>query len=171
MIEYIKGKIINISCDKLIIECSGIGYIVNTTSFFEKDKDEIIYIYTKKTEFEEELYGFKNKESKELFIYFLSIKGIGCKLAMNILKNDYHEIINALNNKDNDYFLSIPKIGATMANLITKNYKGNINVNNELVLVLKELGYKKQDIYKIVHKIDKSKKIDDQIKEAILLLE
>ena len=58
-----------------------------------------------------------------------------------------------------------------MANLITKNYKGNINVNNELVLVLKELGYKKQDIYKIVHKIDKSKKIDDQIKDAILLLE
>ena len=60
MIEYIKGKITDISCDKLIIECSGIGYIVNTTSFFEKGKDETIYIYTKKTEFEEELYVFKN---------------------------------------------------------------------------------------------------------------
>ena len=50
-----------------------------------------------------------------------------------------------------------------------KSYKGNY-YNNDLVNALVSLEYKKSDIYKIIDKIDSSKKIDEQIKDAILLL-
>lgn len=169
MIEYIKGKITYISNDKLIIESSGIGFCINTTNFFPLNNEQIIYTYIKKSETEDTIYGFKDMKTKELFLFFLTIKGIGCKLALNIVKRDYNEIINALNYKDIEYFTTIPKIGINMATNIVKSYKGNY-YNNDLVNALVSLEYKKSDIYKIIDKIDSSKKIDEQIKDAILLL-
>lgn len=169
MIEYIKGKITYISNNKLIIESSGIGFCINTTNFFPLNSEQIIYTYIKKTETEDTIYGFKDMKTKELFLFFLTIKGIGCKLALNIVKRDYNEIINALNYKDIEYFTTIPKIGINMATNIVKSYKGNY-YNNDLVNALVSLEYKKIDIYKIIDKIDSSKKIDEQIKDAILLL-
>ena len=169
MIEYIKGKITYISNNKLIIESSGIGFCINTTNFFPLNSEQIIYTYIKKNETEDTIYGFKDMKTKELFLFFLTIKGIGCKLALNIVKRDYNEIINALNYKDIEYFTTIPKIGINMATNIVKSYKGNY-YNNDLVNALVSLEYKKSDIYKIIDKIDSSKKIDEQIKDAILLL-
>ena len=57
-----------------------------------------------------------------------------------------------------------------MATNIVKNYKGNYIYNNDLVNALVSLEYKKSEIYKIIDKIDYNKKIDQQIKDAILLL-
>lgn len=170
MIEYIKGKITYISNNKLIIESSGIGFCINTTNFFPLNSEQTIYTYIKKTETEDTIYGFKDIKTKELFLYFLTIKGIGCKVALNIISRDYNEIINALNYKDIEYFTKIPKIGINMATNIVKNYKGNYIYNNDLVNALVSLEYKKSEIYKIIDKIDYNKKIDQQIKDAILLL-
>lgn len=170
MIEYIKGKVTYISDNKLIIESSGIGFGINTTNFFPLNNETTIYTYTKKTETEDIIYGFKDIKTKELFLYLLTIKGIGCKLALNIVAKDYNEIINALNYKDIDYFTAIPKIGLNMATNIVKSYKGNYSCNNDLVNVLVSLEYKKSEIYKIIDKIDYNKNIDEQIKDAILLL-
>ena len=170
MIEYIKGKVTYISNNKLIIESSGIGFCINTTNFFPLNSFQTIYIYIKKTENEDIIYGFKDIKTKELFLYFISIKGIGCKVAMNILSNDYEEITNALNYRDVEYFTKIPKIGINMATTIVKNYKGNFTYNDDLVNALIAVEYKKSEIYKIINKIDYNKKINDQIKDAILLL-
>ena len=71
MIEYIKCKVTYINNNKLIIESSGIGFCINTTNFFPLNSFQTIYIYIKKTENEDIIYGFKDIKTKELFLYFM----------------------------------------------------------------------------------------------------
>ena len=45
-----------------------------------------------------------------------------------------------------------------------------VNTNNELVEVLTSLGYKNNDIKKILPSIDSTKEIEEQIKDALKLM-
>ena len=78
------------------------------------------------------------------------------------------------------YLKKFPKIGDKVARQIILDLKGKL-VNttsssslessfDELVQVLKGLGYKFPDIKRVLPSIDKSKTIEEQIKEAMKLL-
>ena len=81
------------------------------------------------------------------------------------------------NKTDINYLKKFPKVGDKVARQIVLDLKGklietetsNIKTNEELVEALEALGYKKQDIKKVIPNV-KSEKIEDQIKEALKLL-
>ena len=71
-----------------------------------------------------------------------------------------------------------PKIGDKVAKQIILDLKGKLTTNveesiidssDELVDVLKGLGYKLSDINKVVVKVNKNNPIEEQIKEALKL--
>ena len=71
MIDYIKGKIIELTPTYTVIENSGIGYMIQislqTFSALENRSDITIYIHHYIREDDEQFYGFATKDERELF--------------------------------------------------------------------------------------------------------
>ena len=95
MYSYIKGIVTEIESNYITIEVSGIGYLVFTANpyQFELNKDYKIYLYQYVREDEITLYGFKTLEDKELFLKLISVKGLGCKMALPMLATGSREAI------------------------------------------------------------------------------
>ena len=179
MYEYIKGKITEIEVNYIVIECNGIGYIIYVASPYSyKLEDTKVYVYQYVKEDELSLYGFKNKEEKELFLKLIGVKGLGCKMALPMFSSgNTDSIIAAIESGDIAYLKKFPKIGDKVARQIILDLKGklvsndsNVSNNTELVEALKALGYKTSDINKVLPKIDNTKSLESQIKEALKLL-
>ena len=183
MYNYIEGKIVDVTGSYIVIDNNGIGYQVytpNPYAFNEGDKYKV-YIYQLVREDENSLYGFKTQEEKDMFLKLISVKGLGCKMALPILATgSIPGIVDAIERENILYLKKFPKIGDKVAKQIILDLKGKLNiqvtgevVNNsldELVEVLEGLGYKSKEIKGIVTKVDASLSIEDQVKEALKLL-
>ena len=181
MYAYIKGFIKEIESDYIVIDNNGIGYLVYTASpySFEIDKEYTVYLYQYVREDEITLYGFKSLEEKQLFLKLISVKGLGCKMALPMFALGSPDgIIDAIERENILYLKKFPKIGDKVARQIILDLKGKLakteEVNNqtsdELVEALRSLGYKNADINKVVKKVDSSLDIEEQIKTALKLL-
>ena len=178
MYNYINGIISEIESDAITVENQGIGYLIHTASpySFKKNDSVKIYIYQYVKEDEISLYGFKSLEEKHLFLKLISVKGVGCKMALPFLASDHSLIIEAIDKENVSYLKKFPKIGDKVARQIILDLKGKLVTNQtdnvskeELEEALLALGYKKTDISKIIPKIQ-SESLEDQIKEALKLL-
>ena len=180
MYDYIIGKITDIKSNSIVVENNGIGYLVYVSNpySFELDKETKVYIYQQITEDSNNLYGFKSIEEKELFLKLISVKGLGCKMALPILAvGSINGITDAIERENILYLKKFPKIGEKLARQIILDLKGklvmsntNDKTNDELVLALESLGYKTNDIKGIISKVDVTLTIENQIKEALKLL-
>ena len=89
MIGFLSGKIISSKPTKILLDVSGIGYVVFISiNTFEKisNKEKVsLYIHTHVKEDSITLYGFHNESEKEIFELLISISGIGPKLALGVL--------------------------------------------------------------------------------------
>ena len=88
-------------------------------------------------------------------------------------------IVDAINRENTLYLTKFPKIGEKVARQIILDLKGKVvseessndtNSYEELIEVLKGLGYKQVDIKKILNGIDVNMTIEEQVKEALKLL-
>ena len=181
MYAYIRGFIKDIESDYIVLDNNGIGYLIYTASpySFEIDKEYTVYLYQYVREDEMTLYGFKSLDEKNLFLKLISVKGVGCKMALPMLATGSTEgIIDAIDRENILYLKKFPKIGDKVARQIILDLKGklaksdevNTQVSDELVEALKSLGYKQADINKVVKKVDSNIDIEIQIKEALKLL-
>lgn len=182
MYAYIKGKIVDIESNYIVLENNNVGYLIYTANpySFELNIETIIYLYQYVREDEISLYGFKSKEEKEMFLKLIEVKGLGCKMALPMLANGAVDgIISAIESENINYLKKFPKIGDKVARQIILDLKGKLvssEINNEnshneeLMEALKSLGYKPADIKKVLTNVSKSDTIENQIKEALKLL-
>ena len=99
-------------------------------------------------------------------------------MALPILASgQLEEIISAIENENISFLKKFPKIGDKVARQIILDLKGKLvssNIekqsNEELTETLKALGYKNNDINKVIKNIDTSLSIEKQVKEALKLL-
>ena len=181
MYGYIKGIVTEIESSYIILENNNIGYLIyvaNTYSF-QIDNEYKVYIYTQIKEDEHLLYGFKEKEEKDLFLKLISVKGLGCKMALPILATgSISGIADAIDRENILYLKKFPKIGDKVARQIILDLKGkltvsgnvSVNNNNELVDVLLSLGYKNPEIKKVIPNVKQDLSLEEQVKEALKLL-
>lgn len=180
MYNYMIGKVVEIESNYIVLENNNIGYLIYTANpySFNIDNEYKIYLYQYIREDENSLYGFMSKEEKDLFLKLINVKGLGCKMALPILATgSIKGIIDAIERENILYLKKFPKIGDKVARQIILDLKGKLVtkgpdalVNTELVEALNSLGYKNQDIKRIITKIDNNLKIEDQIREALKLL-
>lgn len=201
MFEYIKGKVIDIENDRVIIENNDLGYIVYMTerSILElqtklaENKSDIIKIYTYMQVREDDisLFGFANIEEKKMFVKLISVSKIGPKTAIGILsKANPIEFAVAIINNDTDHISTYPGIGKKTAarivlelqdklikedislkEVIKKGDASNQDILEEAKVALKVLGFKNQEIEKVVVKAAVgAKDVQDIIKSALKLL-
>ena len=181
MFEYIKGKIVKQESNYIVIDNNNIGYLVYVPNpySFELDKEYKVYIYQYIREDENSLYGFKTYEEKDLFLKLINVKGLGCKMALPMIATgSINGIMDAIERENILYLKKFPKIGDKVARQIILDLKGKLNTSSvqttkdydELIDVLKGLGYKQADISKILPSIKSDLNIEDQVKEALKLM-
>jgi len=181
MYGYIYGKITEIESNYVIIDNSGVGYIIFVPNpySYELEKEYKIYTYTHIREDDYSLYGFKSKDEKDVFLKLISVKGLGPKMALPMLATgSISGIMDAIDRENILYLKKFPKIGDKVARQIILDLKGKlssdkININNdnqELIDALMALGYKQTDIKKVLPKISNDVDLENQIKEALKLL-
>lgn len=181
MYEYIKGEIVKQESNYIVIDNNGIGYLVYVPNpySFELNKEYTVYVYQQVREDEQTLYGFKNFEEKEMFLKLINVKGLGCKMALPMLATgSINGIMDAIERENILYLKKFPKIGDKVAKQIILDLKGKLNTSvvssnkdyDELIEVLKGLGYKQADINKILPSINSEMDIEEQIKEALKLM-
>ncbi len=182
MYSYIKGIITIIDTSYVVVENNGVGYMIYVASpySYKENEEVIIYLYQQIREDENTLYGFKTKDDKDLFLKLISVKGLGCKMALPMLSGDNKDaILDAIDSGNVSYLKKFPKIGDKVARQIILDLKGKLasddkkgNADNfeELSETLKSLGYKPNDIKKVLPKLDSSLSLEKQVKEALKLL-
>lgn len=178
MYSYIEGTLKEVESNYITIDNNGVGFCIFTSNpySFNLNQKYKIYLYQNVREDEISLYGFKSKEEKNLFLKLIEVKGLGCKMALPMLATgETSSIIRAIENEDISYLKKFPKIGDKVARQIILDLKGKlvskeeIKTSDELIEALKALGYKPNDINKILPNI-KETEIEKQIKEALRLL-
>jgi Holliday junction DNA helicase RuvA len=90
MISFLRGEIVRKSPTELVIDVSGVGYVVTIPlSTFEKldhtSGEQTILTYMHVREDAMQQYGFATEAERELFRSLISINGIGPKMAQGIL--------------------------------------------------------------------------------------
>jgi Holliday junction DNA helicase RuvA len=181
MFSFIKGKVVENGSNYITLENNGIGYLIFVANpfSFQINEEKIIYIYTHIREDEFSLYGFNTMEEKELFLRLINVKGLGPKMALPMLASgSVSGIIDAIDRENILYLTKFPKIGEKIARQIVLDLKGKLSCSDnntpdgleEVVEVLESLGYKNSDIKRILPKINKELKVEEQVKEALKLL-
>ena len=185
MYDYIKGTVTYLKNNAIVIDNNGIGYLIYVSNpySFETGKDYKVYVYQKVAEDENCLYGFKTIEEKELFLKLISVKGLGCKMALPILAyGSTTGIMDAIERENVLFLKKFPKIGDKLAKQIILDLKGKlefigvgisddqVQTENELKEVLIGLGYKDKELKPVLAKVDTSLPIEEQVKDALKLL-
>jgi len=171
MIGSIKGKIINKKPTKLLIDVSGVGYVVNISiNTLEKigdAEDVFLYTYLNVREDALELYGFSSLNEKEMFETLISVNGIGPKLAQSILSGIMVDDLKlSIKSGDLGRLISIPGIGRKTAERMVIELRDKVDsvysekgapkeyhLQKDAVNALVNLGYNLKISEKVVHDI------------------
>lgn len=180
MYSYIKGIIKEIDPKYIVVENNGIGYLIIVANPFSFSLEEAIKIYVYQNVKEDliELYGFKTKAEKDLFLKLISVSGIGPKSALSILAyGSVDEIIFAIESRNDSYLKKFPGIGAKASQQIILDLSGKLSYNssvssinpklNDVTEALIALGYSKKELDKVVSKLDTNKSVEELIKDAL----
>ena len=87
MYDYIKGIVTGIKNNAIVLDNNGVGYLIYVSNpySFEIGNEYKVFVYQQIQEDGHFLYGFKTIEEKDLFLKLISVKGLGCKMALPIL--------------------------------------------------------------------------------------
>ena len=132
MIDYIKGKTVEITPTDMVLECYGIGYkiLISLQSYeaLHKQEDSTVYIHHYLREDEELYYGFASKDERELFRLLIGVSGIGAATARMMLSSlTSEEIRNAILAEDINKIKSIKGIGLKSAQRLILELKDKVS--------------------------------------------
>lgn len=182
MLEYIKGIVTMILPSYIVVENNGIGYRIYTPNpySYKEGSEYTIYIYEQIREDEHSLYGFNDISEKDMFLKLIDVKGLGPKMALPMLATgSINGICDAINRENVLYLKKFPKIGDKVAKQIILDLKGKVSTSEEyvsssesddLVEALEALGYKMNDIRRVIPMVDKNNDVEMQIKDCLRLL-
>lgn len=182
MIGFLRGKVHAFDETYVLLDVNNVGYRINFQhpELLNVGEEIVIYTYQSVSENDISLFGFKSLDEYDLFIKLISVKGLGPKMASNMLsKADYKSVIEAIENEDLAFIKSMPGIGSKTASQIILDLKGklakeqseDLDKLQDVAEALKALGYKMNEIKPILKLLAKENLSEDEyIKKALSLL-
>lgn len=194
MIAKLRGIIDQIGEDYVIIDVSGVGYLVFCPSkvlnkLSPKGQLDEILIETIVREDQITLYGFNEEKEKYWFGLLLKVQGVGAKTALKGLSiMTPEELEMAILSDDKTSLTRIPGIGnkgalricselkdktLNISILDNKNSRENNNNIQDLISGLIGLGYGHHEAYEVISKLsneDKGKKVEDMLQIALKVI-
>ena len=173
MITQLRGRLVEKSPTSVVIDCQGIGYLVNISLFTygQLTDDENIQLYThlQVREDAHTLYGFSTDLERQLFRLLIGISGIGANTARTMLSSlSPSEIGQAIQNDQVNLIQSVKGIGAKTAQRVVIELRDKVqsviadagipavssNTNREEALsALVVLGYQTKSCVKILDEL------------------
>jgi Holliday junction DNA helicase RuvA len=178
MIARLRGRPVARTADGLVLDVSGVGYLVQATpSAAAKGGDELtVETYLHVREDALQLYGFADAAERELFVQLLGVNGVGPKVALAIVSGSRPgELRKAIVREDVARFQAIPGIGKKTAERIVLELKEKIVVDvaeapgGDLTArdALVELGYSLVDAERALADVDESLPVEEQVRHAL----
>jgi holliday junction DNA helicase ruvA len=204
MIEYIKGQLAELTPALAVVEAAGVGYALNisltTYSGIQGKKEVKLYVHEALTTGGRDdsftLFGFVNKQERELYRLLITVSGVGANTARMMLSSmNPTELCNAIANGDERMIKTVKGIGLKTAQRIivdlrdkimasgianelhVRGEKAESTLNNavkeEAVAALTMLGFSPAPVAKVVVSILQKQAdlpVEQVVKEALKLL-
>jgi Holliday junction DNA helicase RuvA len=138
MIGKITGKLLSKNHDNLVIDVSGIGYVVFATektlaAVSSIDREDEISLFTELLVKEDllQLIGFISSNEKDWFNLLRSVQGVGAKVALAILNTIKPEdLLKSIRLKNEVPFKAVSGVGPRMAQRIIVELSGRRSILN-----------------------------------------
>ena len=173
MITHIQGKLVEKNPTDVVIDCNGVGYIINISlhTFSQIPNEEHLKLYThlQVKEDSHSLYGFASKGERDVFRLLISVSGIGTNTARTMLSSlTPKQVKEGIATEDVALIQSVKGIGLKTAQRVIIDLKDKIikiydidevsvnksNTNkDEALSALEVLGFAKKQAEKVVEKI------------------
>lgn len=176
MIARLRGKIIEAYPNRLVVDCSGVGYLVNIpiSTFDRLNPSEGLEVdlrtHLQVRETAHNLYGFATEEERDLFLMLIErVSGIGPAIAMAVLSGmPVERFKSCVINGDAIEIARVKGLGKKTAERIVLELKDKVGVTDtwqdaaagtvsapaaDAEMALISLGYKQADARKAVRAI------------------
>jgi len=202
MIDFLQGIVFSVEEDSVVIQVNGMGYqvFVPQPESYKDKMEDTCFVYTHHYMREDwmGLFGFQTKEERDLFRLFLSVSGIGPKVALSMMAQvEPNQVIQAIIREDDKTLMKMPGVGKKTAQRMILDLKDKVKdfsladktfdkiednksqritdeKGSQLQEALKSLGYHEQEvqkaIYQLTDSIGKGEPLEGLIKKALHIL-
>ena len=124
MIASVSGEVLVRRPDHVVIDANGVGYRLAVSaetlkSVPARGKRTSLHTHLVARDDALSLYGFSSEEERDLFLYLVSVGGVGPKVAMAVLSGGpVRELLRAIAAGDAKRFQAVPGIGKRTAERI-----------------------------------------------------
>lgn len=190
MIHHLKGQLVEKHPTHVVIDCHGVGYLLNISlhTFSQLPATEAVSLFThlQVKEDAHTLYGFAEKNEREIFRLLISVSGIGTSTARTMLSSlEPVQVKQAIATGDVATIQSVKGIGAKTAQRVIIDLKDKIlkvaegdevfvpqgnTVKEEALSALETLGFARKQAEKVLDKILKESTnptVESLIKSAL----
>jgi len=190
MITHIQGKLTEKNPTDVVIDCNGIGYLLNislhTYSQIPDAENLRLYTHLQIKEDSHTLYGFSSLAEREIFRLLISVSGIGTSIARTMLSSlTPKQVREGIASENVSLIQSVKGIGLKTAQRVIIELKDKVlkvydiddaayianNTNKEEALsALEVLGFAKKQAEKVIDKlinIQPEANVETLIKEAL----
>ncbi len=193
MIEYIKGEVAELTPTYAVLECGGIGYLLNITlpafSRLEGAKEAKLLVHEAIREDAHVLFGFIDEQERTLFRLLIGVSGVGANTARMILSSiAAPELEIVIASGDHARLKNVKGIGVKTAQRIIVDLKDKIkpigdafiiqptvesDVFDEALAAMVMLGFPRPQSQKVLKKLfdsDPALKVEAAIKKALSMM-
>ena len=190
MITHVRGRLVEKNPTEVVIDCNGIGYLVNislhTFSQIPDEENIKLFTYLLVREDSHTLYGFMQKSEREMFRLLISVSGVGASIARTMLSSlSPAEIRDAIVAEDVATIQSVKGIGGKTAQRVILDLRDKVlkiydideipvmasnTSKDEALSALEVLGFNKKQSEKVIDKVLEeapSAAVEEIIKRAL----
>lgn len=193
MIGKLTGIVDTLEENSLILDVSGVGYIINCTtnlmSSLQNGQKLSLLTHMVVKEDQLTLYGFASNDEKYWFEMLQTVQGVGPKMALAVLNiMRPQDVINSIISEDEASFKCVSGIGGKVAARIvnelkskkdlrliagvsaSKSTKTDSTIKEDALSALTNLGFSRKDAFQIIqnlHADNENLSLEDTIRLSL----
>jgi Holliday junction DNA helicase RuvA len=190
MIATLRGLVTEKLADTVIVEAGGVGYgllvTVEDYGSLQLEQTAKLYVYEHIRETAHDLFAFTKLDTKNLFEQFLTVNGVGPKMALSILSiGSAAAVRTAIAAGDTKYISQATGVGKRVAERVVVDLKDKVGLvgvdlsatgllqseaalsSDEAVQALMSLGYQAADAAKALEQVDDALPTEERVKQAL----
>lgn len=194
MFHHIKGTVVHVDPNRVVLDNGGVGYSINTSFFsasaVKKGEEALFYTYLHVREDAMELYGFATEEELSCYKMLTSISGVGPKAALAILSVVTPEkLALCVISEDEKALTKAPGVGKKLAQRIILELKDklaksqlsvsgtsgvelpvpevNMGSAGEALAALTVLGYGRAEAAEALKGLDESLPVEELVRQCL----
>ena len=195
MIAWLKGELLEKRPPVLLVNVNGIGYEVEAPVSALVDLPKVgetvtLFVHMVVREDAQLLFGFSNKQQRDLFRSLIKVNGVGPKVALAVLSTlSASELMLAMTNDDITELCKVPGIGKKTAQRLVVEMKDRLekefgdlasqtassgttvqNDQQDAIAALIALGYKASEAGRVVKALPSDLSGEEIIRQALRVL-